>query len=261
VRPLPGTQRLYLFDSYLNHELSERPCATVRYPSDETGSVAWFGFPLYYLEAEPATRMMALLLDSMGDWQEPSSLSYFTWNAAPDSVVLSWYLAPTDGPLGCVVERAQAHDDFQPLHDGLVLPGTHGRYGFVDDQVEQSTTYSYRLRVTEQWGVVSTHGPWEVSTSSALVSPRLDSPSPNPFSETLDIHYGVAADHRWVSVGVFDVAGRLVAQLREGPAQAGEYNVAWDGTDRRGARVSSGVYFVRVRVGSEALERKVVLLN
>jgi len=263
VRPLEQTRRLYLFDSHINPDLSERPCATVRYPDDGTGAFAYFGFPLYYLQTDPAAEMLGLLLDSMESWQQPAALSYFVWEAEPDSVTFSWYLTPAGGPLGCGLERAAGGGSggYHALSDSLVRPCDNGRYRFVDDSVEQSTAYSYRLIVTEQWGVTTTHGPWEIPTPSSRVSPWLESPRPNPFSETLNLHYGVAADHRWVSVGVFDISGRLVRALREGAARTGEYDVTWDGTNEHGDPVASGVYFVRVRVGQETLERKVVLLR
>ena len=263
VRPLEETQRLYLFDSHINPDLSERPCATVLYPDDGTGTFAYLGFPLYYIQTGPASEMLGLLLDSVERWQQPASLSYFVWNAEPDTVTLSWYLTPADGPLGCSLERAVAGGagGYRALSDSLVQPCSNGRYLFVDDSVEQLTTYSYRLVVTEQWGVTTTHGPWEVRTPSSRISPWLESPTPNPFSGTLSLRYGVAVDHRWVSVGVFDVSGRLVRTLREGAAQTGEYDATWDGTNERGHRVASGVYFVRVRVGPETLERKVVFLR
>ncbi len=263
VRPRDGTRRLYLFDSYVNPDLSERPCATVRYPDDGTGTFAYFGFPLYYLQTDPAEEMLGLLLNSMEGWQQPAALSYFSWEAEPDSVTLSWYLTPAGGPIGCRLERAAGSGSggYRALGDSLLRPCDSGRYRFVDDSVEQSTTYSYRLVVTEQWGVTTTHGPWEIPTPSSRISPWLDSPRPNPFSEILNLHYGVAADYRWVSVGVFDISGRLVRALRAGAAQTGEYDLTWDGTNEHGDPVASGVYFVRVRVGQETLERKVVLLR
>ncbi len=263
VRPREGTRRLYLFDSHINPDLSERPCATVRYPDDGTGTFAYFGFPLYYLQADPVAEMLALLLRSMESWQQPAAISYFSWEAEPDSVMLSWYLTPADEPVGCSLERATGSGPggYGALSDSLLRPSDNGRYRFVDDSVEQSTTYSYRLIVVEQWGVTTVHGPWEVPTPSSRVSPWLDNPRPNPFSETLSLHYGVAADYRWVSVGVFDISGRLVRALREGAAQMGEYDLTWDGTNEHGDPVASGVYFVRVRVGQETLERKIVLLR
>jgi hypothetical protein len=47
----------------------------------------------------------------------------------------------------------------------------------------------------------------------------------------------------------------------EGAAQTGEYDVTWNGTNEHGDPVTSGVCFVRVRVGQETLKRKVVLLR
>ena len=46
---------------------------------------------------------------------------------------------------------------------------------------------------------------------------------------------------------VYDVAGRLVRRLHEGPAAAGFHDVRWDGTDRAGRTVPSGTYFARLR--------------
>ncbi len=263
VRPLEQTRTLYLFDSHINPDLSERPCATVRYPDDGTGTFAYFGFPLYYLQTDPAAEMLGLLLDSIESWQEPAALSSFVWEAAPDSVTLSWYLTAAGGPLGCSLERTAGDGSggYHALSDSLLRPGANGRYRFVDGSVAASTTYSYRLVVSEQWGVTTTHGPWEIQTPSSRVSPWLEDPRPNPFSEVLRLHYGAPADHGRVSVGVFDVAGRLVRTLHEGAAQTSEYHATWDGTDEHGDAVASGVYFVRVCVGSETLERKVVLLR
>ena len=263
VRPLEQTQSLYLFDSYINPDLSGRPCATVRYPDNGTGTFAYFGFPLYYLQTDPAAEMLGLLLGSIESWQQPAALFSFVWEAAPDSVTLSWYLTPEGGPLGCNLERTAGDGSggYQALSDSLLRPDTNGRYGFVDSSVEASTTYSYRLVVSEQWGATTSHGPWEIQTPSSRISPWLEDPRPNPFSEMLSLHYGVAADHRWVSVSVFDVSGRLVRTLHEGAAEESERVVTWDGTNEHGDAVASGVYFVRVCAGSESLERKVVLLR
>ncbi len=49
-----------------------------------------------------------------------------------------------------------------------------------------------------------------------------------------------------VQVRVFDASGRLVTTLLDGMAGPGEMRLRWDGTDRRGNTVASGVYFYRV---------------
>jgi M6 family metalloprotease-like protein len=64
-----------------------------------------------------------------------------------------------------------------------------------------------------------------------------------------------------VSLNVFDVKGRLVARLASGPHTEGMHSVPWDGTNARGDRVASGVYFYQLRAGGQAVSRKMVLLR
>jgi hypothetical protein len=58
---------------------------------------------------------------------------------------------------------------------------------------------------------------------------------------------------------VYDANGRVVSTLVEGALSPGNYRLVWNGTDDRGTRVSSGVYFLKLEVGSEAAVRKVIL--
>ncbi len=64
-------------------------------------------------------------------------------------------------------------------------------------------------------------------------------------------------------VAVFDVRGRRVALLHQGPlAGAGPHGFSWDGCDDRGRPLASGVYLARVRLGQDdALVSKVVLVR
>jgi hypothetical protein len=265
VRPLNTTRRLYIFHSFLNPALAERPCATLTRPRDGTGSVAYFGFPFYYLATSPASSMVAAVLTAIEEWQEPSTLVYFDPSPDDDRVAFEWYLAPADGPIGCDLERADGHcgggAQYERVNDALIRPGSGGRYTFADTTVTASTAYCYRLVVVERWGGTTLQGPWDVSTAAPSPRDHLAAPWPNPAPAGVDIRYGVGADNRWVTVSVHDVAGRLVRMLREGSADAGEYSVPWDGTDATGRRVASGVYFVRVRIGPTAFHRKIVVLR
>jgi flagellar hook assembly protein FlgD len=64
-----------------------------------------------------------------------------------------------------------------------------------------------------------------------------------------------------VRLEVIDVAGRKVRDLIGGEQRAaGEYSVEWDGTAERGDRAASGVYFIRLRAGSDQIVRRVALL-
>ena len=41
----------------------------------------------------------------------------------------------------------------------------------------------------------------------------------------------------------------------------GRHSFVWDGRGRTGARVESGVYYVRVRAGARSAEQKLVMLS
>ena len=81
--------------------------------------------------------------------------------------------------------------------------------------------------------------------------------SPNPFRDEVTINYEVSRKGP-VSVAVFNGGGAEVARLVSGEAEAGPHTVRWGGTDRTGAPVAPGLYFVRVNTGSQTLTTKVL---
>jgi flagellar hook assembly protein FlgD len=61
------------------------------------------------------------------------------------------------------------------------------------------------------------------------------------------------------TLDIHDAAGRLVVRLLDGMQVAGPGSARWDGRDERGERLSSGVYYYRLRQGSAVSVRKMVL--
>jgi hypothetical protein len=82
----------------------------------------------------------------------------------------------------------------------------------------------------------------------------------NPLAEGTIIRYSLvrAAD---VNLFIYDAVGRIVQVLATGELPAGEYTALWDGLDRKGRRVGSGVYFCKLRSGRGRQTRRVVLLH
>ena len=83
---------------------------------------------------------------------------------------------------------------------------------------------------------------------------------PNPFNPATRIAFALpeAAD---VRLAVYDVTGREVAVLAEGPKAAGAYAVEWAGRDGAGRVVPSGVYLYRLEAGTFTQTRRMVLLK
>jgi hypothetical protein len=68
---------------------------------------------------------------------------------------------------------------------------------------------------------------------------------PNPFNPSTIIEYQVAVAGN-VSLVIYDVLGRQVAELVRGVREAGRYSANWDGSS-----FASGVYYVRLTVTDE----------
>ena len=69
---------------------------------------------------------------------------------------------------------------------------------------------------------------------------------PNPFNSGTIIPFSLSRETE-VHLQVFDVLGRPVANLVVGRLQTGRHRVNWEGLDSGGQRVSSGIYFYRLR--------------
>jgi hypothetical protein len=89
---------------------------------------------------------------------------------------------------------------------------------------------------------------------------RLDPLRPNPSRGRVSVRYSLDRCGP-ISLSVYDVSGRQVRTLLSGTSDPGTYVIDWDGRDVRGARLSRGVYFVRLRSGSRVRVRKLVMMR
>jgi len=121
-----------------------------------------------------------------------------------------------------------------------------------------STHVEYVTRLLDDLSLIGTTG---VEDGLVAASHRLDQNSPNPFNPTTSVHYFVASENAQVRLAVYDARGRKVTTLVEGRSDAGEHAVVWDGTDSRGRKVSSGIYFLRAEIDGWRNARKMVLLK
>jgi hypothetical protein len=95
--------------------------------------------------------------------------------------------------------------------------------------------------------------------NGTVVDPHI-SIHPNPFNPTTTVAFELAASEP-VTVRVFDVSGRLVKTLADGPFAGGTHQLQWNGYDNRGTRVASGIYFIRIESRSYTATRRAVMLK
>ena len=83
---------------------------------------------------------------------------------------------------------------------------------------------------------------------------------PNPFNPAVVIPLDLATDAARVSLTVYDVLGRRVRQVWQGPLGAGSHRFSWDGRDAAGKGVAAGVYIYQVEVDGRAEAKKTTKL-
>jgi len=90
--------------------------------------------------------------------------------------------------------------------------------------------------------------------------PFLSQNWPNPFNPITDIGFGLK-EQAYLSLRIYDAAGRLVATLIDESKPAGTYTATWNGLGTDGRAVSSGVYFYRLRAGEFEETKKMILIR
>ena len=83
---------------------------------------------------------------------------------------------------------------------------------------------------------------------------------PNPFNSKTTIRFDLPVPNR-VHLAIYNTAGQEVAELVQGSHSAGSYVLSWDGRDRNGRPLASGVYFYRLAAGDQVSIRKLLLVQ
>ncbi len=92
--------------------------------------------------------------------------------------------------------------------------------------------------------------------------PQLLPSFPNPFDtkkyDKTTFNFELHEPTR-VKLQIFDVLGNLVVTLINGERQAGTQKISWNGYDRQGLPVRTGIYFYRLQTASETINRKLIV--
>jgi hypothetical protein len=124
-------------------------------------------------------------------------------------------------------------------------------------------TYEWYATISD--GATITRGPfWRFTTlgtvgvgDPAQGAFELAPIRPNPMRGSGQITFSVPRKST-LRLSVFDLQGREVARLAEGPHEPGRYSVDWNGPSRQ--RLQSGVYFVRLDAPGVHQVRRLVLM-
>jgi phosphatidylserine/phosphatidylglycerophosphate/cardiolipin synthase-like enzyme len=166
-------------------------------------------------------------------------------------------------------------DEGHPTMDPIVTTGSHNWSAaanndndeneliFHDQRVANLFVQEFAQRYHISGGTADLHvvDAGDVRVASGL---RLAAPYPNPAATGATVEFslpgGIASGQR-MSLGLYDLQGRRVKTLLDGPAVAGPQRVSLRAQDGSGARLASGVYFLRLTALGSQLSQKWVVLQ
>ncbi len=92
-------------------------------------------------------------------------------------------------------------------------------------------------------------------------APRvLEQNYPNPFNPSTTLAFDLPVEAR-IELRIYDAGGALVRRLLDHRRGAGRHEIAWDGLDDAGLRVSSGAYFYELSYDGHREARKMILVK
>ena len=140
-----------------------------------------------------------------------------------------------------------------------------GLNSFTDTSVPlNNETYYYWIQAVGQSGEsekVAAHVYGGVTSVENVPSEfRLSAPYPNPFNPSTTIRYEIPVNCH-VRIIMYDILGREVALLQDETVYAGVHKALWDGSDKHGNLVGSGVYLYKFMAGTYTNQGKVLFLR
>ena len=196
-------------------------------------------------------------------------LSLFQAIFENSEVTISWKTESEIGIAGFHVLRGQKQDGaFAKINSDLIVSqGDSGRgaeYSYVDP--DGSTQYFYKLESISLDGQSSLYGPIAVNFADDVFSKTLPKKFalhanyPNPFNPSTIIGYDVPHVED-VTIGIYDLQGRLVRMMVNKEQDAGFYELKWNGRNAFGELVAAGLYFCRMDAGDYWAVRKMMLVK
>jgi len=122
----------------------------------------------------------------------------------------------------------------------------------IVDLKGQSSNYSNKRSTQGQGGVAK-----EVMDGETSVPERYElyNPWPNPFNPVTTLMFGLPEESN-VSLKVYDITGKDVADLVSGHLSAGYHSVVWDASAN-----ASGLYFVKLVTPKYTETQKLILVK
>jgi len=177
---------------------------------------------------------------------DADSISVYYSDDAGDTYTLLAHALPADSSYEWILPSS--------LSDSCLVKVDAYYLGLVATEDESDSLFAIRNKT----------GVHDKDDGDGIVTPTyttaLEQNYPNPFNGMTAIFYSIG-ERCEVELKIYDPAGRVIKVLERTQRPPGRYSILWNGTDRSGRGVASGVYFCRIKAGKYAQTRKILYLR
>ena len=203
--------------------------------------------------------------------------SMFTYttliDTAWDDVVLYFYDNKNGGQGdGTLIDGGDTGDSLSYGDNGILLRNTGANSPSLElgfsayflpknltkadaEQMAYFTEFPVEVTNEIQTDVISTKTPEIIPQKFDLLQNY-----PNPFNPETEISFAVPKKSN-VKIAVLNILGQQIRVLTDKSYSPGSYKVKWDGKDKNGEGVPSGIYFYQMKTKNTKFSRRMVLLR
>ncbi len=202
----------------------------------------------------------------------PITLSSFTVEVQQNANLITWKTESEINNLGFNVYRAVNYSDrnvseleFIKINPSII-PGAGSSsishyYQFRDEDIIENCYYWYQLEDVDNNGNTIRHDVIKIYRNFSVPSEFVMMQNyPNPFNQstTIQVDLPYNSDLAWL---IFTSLGERVCSEKIINKVAGQFNIIWDGKNRRGIELPSGIYFMKINTDYETRVQKLMLVR
>ena len=199
------------------------------------------------------------------DPEEPDKWEFPAISIPADGHLLIW--ADDD------TEQGELHTNFKLSADGeYILLYDHDTITLIDSicfaEQQPDVSFGRTSDGFEEWSYFSEPSPGTSNSETSIIEDQYSIPDnsilignyPNPFICETKISYFIDQQKK-VQVSIYNAKGQLINKLIDNVVDAGFHLITWNGKDRTGKNVSSGVYFYKLNTSKSVSIKKMILMQ
>jgi len=186
---------------------------------------------------------------------------FMAWfNEGKRSVVVQWSTSHERDNIGFDVYRSRSENgEYEKITDTFIPSQESGEYSFMDKSVRVGQVYYYKLQNIDARGVEREFGPVMIKVPAPQKF-MLTQNYPNPFNPVTSIRYTLPS-REMVTLTIYNMMGQHVVTLVDTEQESGYYVAEWDGKDRSGQNVSTGIYIYQLRTSREKVTKRMIKMQ